>query len=103
MITTEHLSTMRIVKKIAPLMAMTAILCSCGSERSEAEQKAYTDSLFHVISCSPTMVHSAYTLEDQLNACNLLIKEYPKQKEKFENVKSLIREQIRVRDSEFSY
>ena len=96
---TTKTQMMRMVRKIVPLLVMIAALGSCGNKRSEAEQKAYTDSLYHVISCSPTVVQGEYTLEDQLDACNLLIKEYPKQKGRFEQVKSSIREQIRVRDS----
>lgn len=69
------------------------IMISCGG-RTKEEQKAYEDSLFHVISCSPTIVTGPYTLEDQLNACDLLIKERPKDKEKLLLIKNKIQEQI---------
>ena len=75
-------------------------LTSCGNGRSEAEQKKYVDSLFHVISCSPSIVDGPYTLEEQLEACDLLIREYPNKKEDFESIKVQIQEQIRQRGSE---
>lgn len=89
------------------LLMMMAVLCfglaSCGNGRTEEEQKAYTDSLFHVISCSPTIVAGPYTLEDQLEACDLLIKEYPNKKEQFEDIKATIHKQIEERDTETLY
>ncbi len=69
------------------------IMISCGG-RTKEEQKAYEDSLFHVISCSPTIVAGPYTLEDQLNACDLLIKERPEDKEEILLIKDKIQEQI---------
>lgn len=93
------------MKKIL-LMTLT-VLClvfvSCGNGRTKEEQKAYTDSLFHVISCSPTIVAGPYTLEDQLNACDLLIKEYPSKKDEFEKIKATIQKQIEERDTEILY
>lgn len=79
-----------------------SLLFSCG-RRSQAEQKAYTDSLFHVISCSPTIVAGPYTLEDQLNACDLLIKEYPNKQAEFQNIKETIQKRIKERDLENLY
>ena len=90
------------MKKVLFVPIISYILLSCGG-RSEVEQKAYTDSLFHVISCSPTIVSGPYTLEDQLNACDLLIKEYPKKKSEFEKIKETIQKQIKERDSENLY
>ena len=90
------------MKRFVTMIFSVALMCSCGG-RSKEEQKAYTDSLFHVISCSPTIVAGPYTLEDQLNACDLLIKEYPNKKDEFENLKETIRKQIKDRDAEFSY
>lgn len=75
-------------------------LQSCSNGRSELEQQEYTDSLLHVISCSPTIVDSHYTLEDQLDACDLLIKEYPNKKSDFEEIKATIKKQIEERDNE---
>ena len=90
------------MKRFVTMIFAVALMCSCGG-RSKEEQKAYTDSLFHVISCSPTIVAGPYTLEDQLNACDLLIKEYPNKKDEFENLKETIRTQIKDRAAEFSY
>lgn len=81
------------------LIAVSIIMVSCGG-RSKEEQKAYTDSLFHVISSSPSIVAGPYTLEDQLDACDKLIKEFPNKKEEFEEMKKTIRNQIAQRDSE---
>ena len=91
------------MKKILGLFFLTILLGSCGNGRSKEEQQQYVDSLFHVISCSPTIVDGPYTLEDQLEACDLLIKEYPKKKDKFEEIKATIQLQIEQRDSENSY
>ena len=90
------------MKRFVTMIFAVALMCSCGG-RSKEEQKAYTDSLFHVISCSPTIVAGPYTLEDQLNACDLLIKEYPNKKDEIENLKETIRKQIKDSDAEFSY
>ena len=90
------------MKRFVTMIIAVALICSCGG-RSKEEQKAYTDSLFHVISCSPTIVAGPYTLEDQLNACDLLINEYPNKKDEIENLKETIRKQIKDRDAEFSY
>ena len=78
------------------------LIVSCGGRNAE-RQKAYTDSLMHVISCSPTIVDGPYTLEDQLNACDLLIKEYPEKKGKFEEIKVIIKKQIKDRDEDTGY
>ena len=67
------------MNQLLTMIVAVVLMCSC-SGRSKEEQKAYTDSLFHVLSCSPTIVDGPYTLEDQLNACDLLIKEYPNKK-----------------------
>lgn len=85
------------------LAALFLGFTSCNNWRTKEEQKAYTDSLFHVISCSPTIVAGPYTLEDQLEACDLLIKEYPKKKEQFEDIKAIIQKQIEERDTEILY
>lgn len=90
------------MKKAFVIVFIALLITSC-SGRSEEEQKAYTDSLFHVITCSPTIVRSSYTLEDQLNACELLIEEYPERKDKIEKIKKIIQKQIADRDSENLY
>ena len=89
-------------KLLIAVFAITVLAASC-SGRSKEEQKAYTDSLFNVITCSPTIVRSSYTLEDQLNACDLLIEEYPEKKDKIEKIKKIIQKQIADRDSENLY
>lgn len=81
------------------ILTVSFILLSCGG-RSKEEQKAYTDSLFHVISTSPSIVAGPYTLEDQLDACDKLIKEYPDKQDEFENLKATIQKQIDQRESE---
>lgn len=83
------------------IMATFAIILlgSCGNGRTKEEQKAYTDSLFHVISCSPTIVGGPYTLENQLNACDLLIEEYPDRKSEIEKIKKTIQLQIREQNN----
>ena len=83
---------------ILPIAICTITILSCN-KRSKSEQKAYVDSLFHVLSCSPTIVAGPYSLEDQLNACDLLIKEYPEKKEQFEVVRKEIEQQIHDRDN----
>lgn len=82
-------------------LAYLLYLSSCGNGRSKEEQQEYTDSLFHVISCSPTIVEGPYTLEDQLDACELLIKEFPERESQFEEIKSTIKKQIEERDSQY--
>ena len=79
------------------------LLCSCGNGRTEAENKAYTDSLFNVVSSSPTIVAGRYTLEDQLEACDLLIKEYPNKKDEFIAIKDIIKKQINERDKNVEF
>lgn len=86
------------MKNIGFLFIVAMLLSSCGNVRSKEEQKEYVDSLFHVISCSPTIVSGPYTFEDQLDACDLLIKEFPNKKKSFEEIKTKIREQIEQRD-----
>ena len=84
-------------KTLSSIILQTSIfVISCGG-RSVEQQKAYTDSLMHVIIDSP------YTLEDQLNACDMLIKEYPEKKEKFEKIKSAIKKQIKERYTGLGY
>lgn len=86
--------------KFFGFLMFTLLFCSCSSGRTEAEQKQYIDSLFHVISCSPSIVDGPYTLENQLEACDLLIKEYPNRKQQFEKIKESIHLQIERRDSD---
>ena len=86
---------------IAIPTAVLLVSASCGG-RSQAEQKAYEDSLYHVISCSPSIIDGPYTMEDQLEACDLLIKEWPGKREELEKIKEGIMHQIEVRDSEIS-
>ncbi len=81
------------------LIIFAGLLVSSCNRRSESEQKEYTDSLFHVLSCSPTIVDGPYSLEDQLNACDLLMDEYPEKKDEFETIKKEIEHQIQSRDS----
>lgn len=92
------------MKKILPFATLLASLLavSCGGRNAE-QQKAYTDSLMHIISCSPTIVDGPYTLEDQLNACDLLIKEYPEKKERLEEIKATIKKQMQNRNMEIDY
>lgn len=92
------------MNKILPsiILQTSIFVISCGG-RSVEQQKVYTDSLMHVISCSPTIVDGPYTLEDQLNACDMLIKEYPEKKEKFEKIKSAIKKQIKERYTGLGY
>lgn len=87
------------MKQLVGLFTLALLLGSCGSGRTEEEQKQYVDSLFHVVSCSPTIVDGPYTLEDQLEACDLLIKEYPDRKDQFEELKNTLRQQILTRDA----
>lgn len=75
------------------IVGCSFLTVACGG-RTKAEQKAYEDSLFHVISASPTIVNGAYTLQDQLNACDLLIKEHPEKKEELEVIKQQIQQEI---------
>lgn len=86
------------MKRILFLIFVCSLIYSCN-RRSNAEQKEYTDSLFHVLSCSPTIVDGPYSLEDQLNACDLLMDEYPDKKDEFEKRKKEIKHQIQSRDS----
>lgn len=85
------------MKKVLLFIATTFIL-SCNG-RSKEEQKAYVDSLFHVVSCSPTIVAGPYTLKDRLDACDKLIEEYPEYREQGEKVRATIIEQIKDRDA----
>lgn len=87
------------MKKILLLFALASVLCSCDG-RSKAEKQAYVDSLFHVLSCSPTIVAGPYTLEDQLNACDLLMKEYPQLKKDWEKVRADILKKIEMEEAE---
>lgn len=86
--------------KFIGILLSALLFCSCSNRRTEAEQKQYIDSLFHVISCSPSIVDGPYTLENQLEACDLLIKEYPDRKKQFEDLKESIHLQIEQRDSD---
>lgn len=95
------------MKSIIPIflsLIITAILSSCNSGvRSKEEHQQYVDSLFNVISSSPTIVDGSYTLTDQLEACDLLIKEYPDKKDDFEKIKATIQSQIDAQAKEDSY
>lgn len=86
------------MKRILYIIFGCLFIVSCN-KRSKAEQKTYIDSLFHVLSCSPTIVNGPYSLEDQVNACDLLMDEYPEKKEEFEKIKKRIENQIQERDS----
>lgn len=90
------------MKKFIGFLFFAILFCSCGNGRTETEQKQYIDSLFHVISCSPSIVDGPYTHENQLEACDLLIKEYPDRKQQFEEIKKSIQLQIDQLDSEES-
>lgn len=88
------------MKKILPIIAAITIftLFSCG--RSPEAKKAYIDSLFHVIQCSPTIVAGPYTLEDQLHACDLLMDELPAEKRnRLKIIKKGIEHKIEERDN----
>lgn len=76
-------------------LLIPAILSSCNSgARSTEEHQQYVDSLFNVISSSPMIVNGPYSLTDQLEACDLLIKEFPDKKNDFEQIKATIQTQI---------
>lgn len=90
------------MKKMTFIIMVTfaiILLASCGNGRTKEEQKAYTDSLFHVISCSPAIVGGSYTLENQLDACELLIEEYPDKKSEIEEIKEKIQLQIKEQNN----
>lgn len=90
------------MKKALIVITTSLLTISCGG-RSTEQQKIYTDSLMHVISCSPTIIDGSYTLEDQINACDLLIKEFPEEKERFEEIKATIKKQIQNQEMETYY
>ena len=90
------------MKKFIGIFFYAILFCSCGNGKTETEQKQYIDSLFNVISSSPSVVDGPYTLENQLEACDLLIMEYPDRKEQFEEIKESIQLQIKQRDAEES-
>lgn len=87
------------MEKIIPVITLVLLVTMTSCGRSSEAKKAYIDSLYHVIQCSPTIVAGPYTLEDQLHACDLLLEEYPEKKEKIERIKKDIEHQIEERDN----
>lgn len=86
---------MKSIITISIPLLITAIPSSCNSgTESKEEHQQYVDSLFNVISSSPKIVDGTYSLSDQLEACDLLIKEYPSRKDEFEKIKTTIQTQI---------
>lgn len=95
---------MKSIITISLSLLITAILSSCNSgAKSKEEHQQYVDSLFNVIGSSPKIVDVTYSLSDQLEACDLLIKEYPNRKDEFEKIKTTIQTQIDERANEDSY
>lgn len=88
------------MEKIIPVITLVLLVTMTSCGRSSEAKKAYIDSLYHVIQCSPTIVAGPYTLEDQLHACDLLMDELPAEKRnRLEIIKKGIEHKIDERDN----